>query len=824
MPANTHLPVEDKVARPGDLSAPASASARSLLNFLVEKGLLKPGFRQVLHGRTIAEIRAYILHHRLVEPQPLLELLAEFFGLPFERLVDRPINPSVVKLLPREAIERYKVLPFELKNAVLTLAVTDPALLQRDAPGALVRLRKEKGLHIKLVVVPPGDAEAVVIKAYDQPAAELKPAPLDILPLPPAPPKSLPIAATPAHSELHKTVEGVGKTIDLTGQAIPPATLNQIPYAVAKRYQLIVFDASRHPGPFEPPMIKVAMVEPESLHVKEILAYIENRNKLLIDRYRTTTASFEAALKLYPEAKYYHPARQVEQPPSALPSAAPLAETAGAPPGAATGETVPASATPSPILRSESQPPAAGEQTLVTLTAGDIVNRPTAESVKELARMAEAQQASLEDQDLDKLIKKPVTSTADLAEVFKTGMVPEVVAAVLFLAIRMRASDVHLETEKEYLRIRYRIDGILHDIVKAPSFLHAPLIARIKILSKMKIDESRVPQDGRFDVVLDKRQVDLRVSTLPTIHGEKVVMRLLDKSEGMQTLEQLGLTGSNFDVLIKNIAKPYGIILSTGPTGSGKSTTLYSILTRISRPGVNIITLEDPVEYELPGLNQAQVMPQIGFTFAEGLRSVLRQDPNVIMVGEIRDLETAAMATQAALTGHLVLSTLHTNEASGALPRLIDMGIEPFLITSSLNAVIGQRLVRRICEDCREKVAVPPAVLARAQRELAAVPSGQLKAVDLEQLVFYHGKGCPNCTDGFRGRVGIFEVMAMNEEIENLAVKKAPASELQKAAIKNGMVTMVQDGLMKALKGLTTVDEVMRVTMTSIKEVPGTTE
>ncbi len=633
-------------------------------------------------------------------------------------------------------------------------------------------------------------------------------------PPPPPPPKP---PTTVAGPEVLKKVETSGKPIDLTHRQIAPAVLNRIPYAVAKQYELVVFEAGERRGQFEPPMIKVAMVNPDDLHVKEILAYIEQRNKVLIDRYQTSKASFEAVLNQYVEAK--KPALA-----TTIPAKSPIAPPAP--------KVVTPNLQPKPAELPRVSPPqntgpnvtVPPDADVVTLSAGDIVNKPTEESVKDLARLAEIQEASLENQNLDKLIKKPIQSVADLAEVFRTGIIPEAVAAMLFLGIRMRASDVHLETEKENVRIRYRIDGILHDILKVPSFLHSPLVARIKILSKMKIDETRVPQDGRFDVIVANRQVDLRVSTLPTIHGEKIVMRLLDKSEGMQSLEQLGLTGSGFDTIIKNISQPFGIILSTGPTGSGKSTTLYSILTRISRPGVNIITLEDPVEYELPGLNQAQVVPGIGFTFAEGLRSVLRQDPNVIMVGEIRDLETAAMATQAALTGHLVLSTLHTNDASGALPRLIDMGVEPFLITSSLNAVIGQRLVRRICEDCRENVEVPPAVLNRVQKELSTVPSGQLKNVDLNQLVFYHGRGCPNCTDGYRGRVGIFEVMAMTEEIENLAVKKAPASEIQKAAVKSGMVTMVQDGLMKALKGVTTVDEVMRVTMTSISEVPGMVE
>ena len=440
---------------------------------------------------------------------------------------------------------------------------------------------------------------------------------------------------------------------------------------------------------------------------------------------------------------------------------------------------------------------------------------------EDLQRLAQEQQQNEDDQNLDKLITRPINSLADLATYYKSGIIPEIVAATLYMGIRMLASDIHIEAQEKLVRVRFRIDGILRDIIRVPKFLHAPLISRIKIMSKMKIDEQRVPQDGRFNVVVATRQVDVRVSTLPTVHGEKIVMRLLDKSEGVKSLEQLGVTGTNFDLLVQNIKKPYGIILSTGPTGSGKSTTLYAILNRISKPDINIITLEDPVEYELIGINQVQVKPQIGFSFAEGLRSVLRQDPNVIMVGEIRDLETAALATHAALTGHLVLSTLHTNDAAGALPRLINMGVEPFLITSSINVVVAQRLVRKVCEKCRQKVTIPPTTLEYVVKEMRAIPSGQFKNLDISQLVFYHGVGCSNCNAGYKGRIGIYETLVMNDEVEELAVKKAPASEIKSAAIKSGMVTMTQDGMLKALKGITTLDEVLRVTTTNIKELPG---
>lgn len=361
----------------------------------------------------------------------------------------------------------------------------------------------------------------------------------------------------------------------------------------------------------------------------------------------------------------------------------------------------------------------------------------------------EAGNEGMEESNLDKFLTKPVNSVDDLIQIIKGGMIPEIVAAVVSLGVGLEVSDIHIEAEQENMRIRYRIDGILRDIVKVPLSLHAPLVSRIKILSKLKIDEQRIPQDGRFDVVVRKHEIDLRISTLPTVHGEKVVMRILDKSAGMLSLEELGVTGRGFDLLVKNISKPFGIVLATWPTGSGKSTTLYAVLQRISTPAVNVITLEDPVEYEISGINQTQVKPQIGFTFAEGLRSVLRQDPNIIMVGEIRDLETASMATHAALTGHLVLSTLHTNDAAGALPRLINMGVEPFLITSSVNCIMAQRLVRKICSHCKEEEQLPAPLVEDIGKELAKIKDAKMGEVDAKTFKFYRGKGCSACTNGY---------------------------------------------------------------------------
>ncbi len=405
---------------------------------------------------------------------------------------------------------------------------------------------------------------------------------------------------------------------------------------------------------------------------------------------------------------------------------------------------------------------------------------------------------------MDTFLGQEIKEVGDLQGIAEAGNIPKTLAATVALAVNKKASDIHIEPAEKFLRIRFRIDGILRDIIKLPLDEQPAIISRIKILSNLKIDESRIPQDGRFDAKTGNHQIDLRVSTLPTIHGEKAALRILDKSLKMYTLEDLGVTGHNLKILLENIDKPYGIVLSTGPTGSGKSTTLYAVLSRISTASVNIITLEDPVEYELPGLNQCQIKPKIGFTFANGLRSVLRQDPNIIMVGEIRDSETASLATHAALTGHLVLSTLHTNDATGALPRLINMGVEPFLITSSINCIIGQRLVRRLCDHCKRPAHIPEPVLKEIESELA-------KFNLPKPYKFFEGRGCPECDQGYKGRIGIFEVLPMTEKIETLAIARKPASEIKNTAIQEGMITMKQDGLIKAIKGITTVNEVLRV-------------
>ncbi len=397
-------------------------------------------------------------------------------------------------------------------------------------------------------------------------------------------------------------------------------------------------------------------------------------------------------------------------------------------------------------------------------------------------------------------------------DVRQTGLireekVAEIVTHILSFAVKARASDVHIEPQEKATRVRYRIDGILQEKLTTPRELHEALISRIKILSGMKIDEKRVPQDGRFNFRSEAEEVDLRVSTLPTTWGEKVVMRLLKKTGGVPTLSELGLRGRALKNLEEGILRPHGIILITGPTGSGKTTTLYSIIQNINTPKVNIVTLEDPIEYKIQGVNQVQVNPAAGLTFASGLRSFLRQDPNIILVGEIRDQETADLAIQASLTGHLVFATLHTNDAAGALPRLLDMGAEPFLLASSITAIVAQRVVRKIHDDC--KIRYEPD--AKALEEMRTV-LGSLWPKDQEVKVLYKGQGDKDCNNtGYYGRVGVFEVIHVSEKIARLILERGTSSQIEKQARDEGMVTMKQDGYLKVIEGITTLEEVLRV-------------
>lgn len=380
----------------------------------------------------------------------------------------------------------------------------------------------------------------------------------------------------------------------------------------------------------------------------------------------------------------------------------------------------------------------------------------------------------------------------------------KILDTILEYAVAEGASDIHLNMMEDNLNVRFRIDGILKDIVTLPPAIHPALVARIKILSSLKIDEHRIPQDGRFKFKVHDDYISLRVSVLPTFFGENVVMRLLPESARPLSLEELGITGDALPIIHANIQKPHGMILVTGPTGSGKTTTLYSVLNLLNRPEVNICTIEDPIEYSVRRINQTQVNPQAGLTFAAGLRSLLRHDPDVMMIGEIRDTETAEIAIHSALTGHLVLSTLHTNSAAGAIPRFLDMGVQGFLLASTLNIIIAQRLVRKICTNCIHKIE-PSAEMLEV---LSARNKGKITTTD-----FFTGAGCDECDhSGYKGRVGIYEILVVDKTIREMINHKSSEEEIFTQAINNGMTSLVADGINKIAAGITTIEEVIRVT------------
>lgn len=390
----------------------------------------------------------------------------------------------------------------------------------------------------------------------------------------------------------------------------------------------------------------------------------------------------------------------------------------------------------------------------------------------------------------------------DLTKIAQDLPVIKILETFLQYAIAEGASDVHIEALEDSMVVRFRVDGLLRDVITLPKTLQKAIVARIKILSDLKIDEHRIPQDGRFKFQMDEEIVSIRVSIMPAFYDENVALRLLLESARPLPFEELGLTGKNAKAIYENLKKPYGLILLTGPTGSGKTTTLYSILNIINVPEMNIWTIEDPIEYGIRRVNQTQINPTAGFTFASGLRSLVRHDPNIIMVGEVRDNETASMVIHSSLTGHLVFSTLHTNSAVGAIPRLLDMKAEDFLVASTLNAVIAQRLVRKICSVCIEKFAPEDFELEILKKKFGP---------RIARQDFYKGKGCPECSmSGYKGRVGIYEVLVITTEVRKLALKHVTSEEIEELAVKEGMVTMLEDGLDKISAGITTIEEVLR--------------
>ena len=409
---------------------------------------------------------------------------------------------------------------------------------------------------------------------------------------------------------------------------------------------------------------------------------------------------------------------------------------------------------------------------------------------------------SMDTESSDRLLHE-LEETEDLLDVSDEAPVIKLVNLILFQAVKERASDIHIEAFQKELKVRYRIDGILYQRLNPPKRYQSAIVSRLKVMAKLDIAEKRLPQDGRIPIKIADKDIDIRVSIIPTTFGERVVLRLLDKSSVLFGMEEIGLSSDQLQILDSLIHRPNGILLVTGPTGSGKTTTLYAALSRINSPDKNIITIEDPVEYQLWGIGQIQVNPKIGLTFAHGLRSVLRHDPDVILVGEIRDTETAEIAIQAALTGHLVFSTLHTNDSASAATRLVDMGVEPFLVSSVVRAIVAQRLIRVICPECKEGY-VPE---AEALRDIGIVPE------QLEGGMVYRGKGCPACSEtGYRGRTGIYEMLIVSEAIRHLIMNKADSTSICRQAVEEGMKTLRDDGAQEVIAGVTTLEEVARVT------------
>jgi len=434
------------------------------------------------------------------------------------------------------------------------------------------------------------------------------------------------------------------------------------------------------------------------------------------------------------------------------------------------------------------------------------------ENYKGISSQVDEALNELEEENLDSKSLNEATLSKDIKSVGEDKIVEDapvikIVAVIFRNAIEGNASDIHIEHTGEKVKVRYRVDGALHTTIVLPPNVHSGIVARIKILAKLRLDEKRKPQDGSFSANIDGRKIDFRVSTMPAYYGEKVVMRILDSEKGVKPLDQLGLSKRNLEMIKDAITKPYGLILITGPTGSGKSTTLYSMMNDLDKEKSNIVSLEDPVEYHMPDINQSQMMPEIGYTFASGLRSILRQDPDVIMVGEIRDKETAQLAIQAALTGHLVLSTLHTNSAIGAVPRLIDMGVDPYLIAPTLILSVAQRLSRMTCSSSKKLVPMDESIKGQIRDQMKDLPDEFKKEIEIKSEM-YETVPSPECPSGTRGRIAVYEMFKVDREMQSVILKNPVDSEIYKAARKNGMLLMREDAMLKAIEGVIPFTEV----------------
>ncbi len=811
-------------------------SVQTILDVFVIQGLISAQDAESLKNkyRNNRELENIIINNRIASRETINKAYSIILKIPYVSLANTKIDADVINIIPREVAKRYGVISFGLKSNVLQLAVSRPLELNTAFRSGMEQLMAKKPYKIEIYFTGQNDFNEA-IKQYNNRGSRDK----------------INASAYPV--------------VFLRNQNIPQYLIKKLPLSFIEKHRAVIFDQR------DEKTYIMAAERPDDSEVRRAVEYIQKQNGVEIQLMATSREDVDFVVSHYADSETANLeiADKEQSDDEVLGEKGDEQQTNDEEYKSLEEDTTqsdeekitlsglfsnfkskkklepileidnndisqqePADESEDMIGQTESQ--SATENAIVAednIGKEDQVSAPKYIPEKEIENnnpvtISEKKESAVEnnpaknitslqeDAEIGSLLEKDIDNESEFEKILSERYIPKVVAAIINYALYLRSSDIHIEASTKNLRVRYRVDGILRDIAKLPLDMHPPIISRVKILAKMKIDETRVPQDGRFDVSFKHKQVDVRVSALPTVHGEKIVLRVLDKNQGVLSLEDLGMLGRAFELTVENISKPYGIILSTGPTGSGKSTTLYAILNRISTPSVNIVTLEDPVEYEIPGVNQCQIKPAIGFTFAEGLRSVLRQDPNVVMVGEVRDGETAAMATHAALTGHLVLSTLHTNDAAGALPRLTNMGVEPFLITSSINEIIAQRLVRRICPKCKEEMKMPQSLVDSIKNELGKIPQNNKR--DLARIKsdfkFYHGVGCSECNNGYKGRVGIFEVLRMTEKIESLAIDKRSANDIASAMLEDGAITMRQDGLLKCLEGITTIDEVYRAT------------
>ena len=746
-------------------------SSQSIIDVFVVQGLILPGDGEKIKSKyqNNLAIERFLLSNKLVSREAINKSYSIILKLPFVGLGNLAIPDETLNLIPNKTAKRFTVVPFAVKGNTINLAIGNPGEVFLPQNRSIEELFGSKGMKIELFVTTPEDILRVFNRKKESSGQVL-------------------------------LNQGGLPVIFLRNRNVDQKNLQLLPLEFILKNRLAIFDHVKDKS------FRIAEEDPYSPKTRQIVEYLKKNNNLDLEEFSTSKDDIDYLISLYQKNTGAKPA-EIQ----------PEKKEEKKQDGAFSGIVNSLISDDKPGLTIEKQSDAGQVQAedgknLSQTAENDGDGKKTKEDEVRY-EMEQSKRTEAEDRDIGKLLGKDVKTIDELKEIAKENSVPKLVAAVISYALSLGSSDIHVEPEAKRLRVRFRVDGILKDIIQLPTDFEAQITSRVKILALMKLDETRIPQDGRFSVNFMGREVDVRVSMLPTVFGEKTVMRILDKSQGILSLEDLGFVGSAFKIIMEQIKQPYGIILATGPTGSGKSTTLYAILNRINQPGVNVVTLEDPVEYDMPGVNQCQIKPKIGFTFAEGLRSILRQDPNIIMVGEVRDSDTASMATHAALTGHLVLTTLHTNDAASALPRLINMGVEPFLITSSINLIVAQRLVRRICPKCREKSDIPPALKESMEQELKDIPKiSKEDAARIKPIQFFRGRGCSECTEGFKGRVGLYELLVMNDNIESIAVSRRPASEIKAAAIKAGMLTMKQDGILKALEGLTTIDEVLLAT------------